>query len=163
MSFEIKGIASLDDKDRMEELINFVKIQASDEDNPIALMSNISSFIMAIIKDLNWAGFYLVGEDELILGPFQGLPACTRLSFDKGVCAKAYRDREIVKVDDVSKFSDHIVCDSNSASELVIPIYVEDEVVCLIDLDSPNLNRFTEVEVCGFEKISEILYNRIYL
>lgn len=83
MSFEIKGIASLDDKDRMEELINFVKIQASDEDNAIALMSNISSFIMAIIKDLNWAGFYLVGEDELILGPFQGLPACTRLSFDK--------------------------------------------------------------------------------
>ena len=137
MSFEIKRIASLDDKDRMEELINFVKIQASDEDNAIALMSNISSFIMAIIKDLNWAGFYLVGEDELILGPFQGLPACTRLSFDKGVCAKAYRDREIVNVDDVSKFSDHIVCDSNSASELVIPIYVEDEVVCLIDLDSP--------------------------
>lgn len=163
MAFELKGIDKLDDKARIFELINYVKIQAKDEENPIALMANVSAFIMAIIKDLNWAGFYLVGDDNLYLGPFQGLPACTRLSFDKGVCAKAYKEEKLIKVDDVSKFKDHIVCDNNSASEMVIPIFNEDELVCLLDLDSPKLSRFTEVEVEGFKAIGKILENRIYL
>ena len=163
MGIELKGIKNLDDKSRMEELINYIKIQADDESDPIALMSNISAFIMAIIKDLNWAGFYIVKEDELYLGPFQGLPACTRLSFDKGVCAKAYKEEKMIKVDNVNEFEGHVVCDNNSLSELVVPIFNEGKLVCLIDLDSPSLSRFTNLEVEGFEEIANILDGKIKL
>ncbi|WP_306483336.1 GAF domain-containing protein [Anaerococcus sp.] len=163
MNIDLNKIAGLDDEKCLDELINFIKIQVSDEENPIALMANVSAFIKAYVRDLNWAGFYIVREEGLILGPFQGLPACTKLSFDKGVCAKAYRDREIVKVDDVGEFKDHIVCDSNSKSELVIPIFNEEDLVCLIDLDSPKPARFTELELEKFREIGQILENRIYL
>lgn len=163
MNLDPSRIAKLDDDKCLDELINFIKIQVSDEDDPIALMANVSAFIKAYVRDLNWAGFYIVRDEGLILGPFQGLPACTRLFFDKGVCAKAYGDREIVKVDDVGEFKDHIVCDSNSKSELVIPIFNEGDLVCLIDLDSPKLSRFTNLEVEKFRKIGQILENRIYL
>lgn len=163
MNIDLNRIAEFDDGKCLDELINFIKIQASDEDDPIALMANVSAFIKAYVRDLNWAGFYIVKDHALILGPFQGLPACTRLSFDKGVCAKAYRDRKIVKVDDVAEFKDHIVCDSNSKSELVIPIFNEEDLVCLIDLDSPKLARFTELELEKFKEIGQILENRIYL
>lgn len=163
MNLDPSRIAKLDDDKCLDELINFIKIQVSDEDDPIALMANVSAFIKAYVRDLNWAGFYIVRDEGLFLGPFQGLPACTRLSFDKGVCAKAYRDRQIVKVDDVGKFKDHIVCDSNSKSELVIPIFNEEDLVCLIDLDSPELSRFTNLEIEKFREIGQILENRIYL
>ena len=163
MNVDLNRIAELDDGKCLDELINFIKIQASDEDDQIALMANVSAFIKAYVRDLNWAGFYIVRDEALILGPFQGLPACTRLSFDKGVCAKAYRDRKIVKVDDVAEFKDHIVCDSNSKSELVIPIFNEEDLVCLIDLDSPKPARFTELELEKFREIGQILENTIYL
>lgn len=161
MSFELKGIGKLDDKGRMEELINYTKIQVEDENNPIALMSNISSFIMATIRDLNWSGFYIVGDENLILGPFQGLPACTRLNFDSGVCAKAYKDKKITNIKDVNKFDGHVVCDNNSASELVVPIFNNGKVVAVIDMDSPLLSRFTKIEEKGFEEISNILKDKI--
>lgn len=161
MSFELKGIGKLDDKGRMEELINYTKIQVEDENNPIALMSNISSFIMATIRDLNWSGFYIVGDENLILGPFQGLPACTRLNFDSGVCAKTYKDKKITNIKDVNKFDGHVVCDNNSASELVVPIFNNGKVVAVIDMDSPLLSRFTEIEEKGFEEISNILKDKI--
>ena len=90
MNVDLNRIAELDDGKCLDELINFIKIQASDEDDQIALMANVSAFIKAYVRDLNWAGFYIVRDEALILGPFQGLPACTRLSFDKGVCAKAF-------------------------------------------------------------------------
>ncbi|MDU2558288.1 GAF domain-containing protein [Anaerococcus prevotii] len=163
MNIDLNKIAGLDDEKCLDELINFIRVQVSDEENPIALMANVSAFIKAYVRDLNWAGFYIVRDEGLILGPFQGLPACTRLSFDKGVCAKAYRDRQIVKVDDVGEFKDHIVCDSNSKSELVIPIFNEEDLVCLIDLDSPELSRFTNLEIEKFREIGQILENRIYL
>lgn len=163
MNIDLNRIAGLDDEQCLDELTNFIRIQVFDEDDPMALMANISAFIKAYVRDLNWAGFYIVRDEGLILGPFQGLPACTRLSFDKGVCAKAYRDREIVKVDDVAEFKDHIVCDSNSKSELVIPIFNEEDLVCLIDLDSPKPARFTELDLEKFREIGQILENRIYL
>lgn len=163
MNIDLNKIAGLDDEKCLDEFINFIRVQVSDEENPIALMANVSAFIKAYVRDLNWAGFYIVRDEGLILGPFQGLPACTRLSFDKGVCAKAYRDREIVKVDDVGEFKDHIVCDSNSKSELVIPIFNEEDLVCLIDLDSPKPARFTELELEKFREIGQILENTIYL
>ena len=164
MSIEIRGIENLNDQQRIDELISYVKIQLDDESDSLALMSNISSFIMTTIKDLNWSGFYFYKqqEDELVLGPFQGLPACTRLSLDKGVCAKAYRDEEITKVDDVHEFADHIACDSASESELVIPLFNQGKVYGVLDLDSPIKNRFTDIEVEGFRKIGKLIEEKIY-
>ena len=164
MSIEIRGVENLNDQERIDELINYVKIQLDDESDSLALMSNISSFIMATIKNLNWSGFYFYKqqEDELVLGPFQGLPACTRLSLDKGVCAKAYRDEEITKVDDVHEFADHIACDSASESELVIPLFDQGKVYGVLDLDSPIKNRFTDIEVEGFKKIGKLIEEKIY-
>ena len=164
MSIEIRGVENLNDQERIDELINYVKIQLDDESDSLALMSNISSFIMATIKNLNWSGFYFYKqqEDELVLGPFQGLPACTRLNLDKGVCAKAYRDEEITKVDDVHEFADHIACDSASESELVIPLFNQGKVYGVLDLDSPIKNRFTDIEVEGFKKIGKLIEEKIY-
>ncbi|MDO5026357.1 MAG: GAF domain-containing protein [Tissierellia bacterium] len=161
MSFIIKGIDKLNDRERYEELISYIKAQLEDENDKIALMSNISAFIMALINDLNWAGFYLVEDKDLVLGPFQGLPACTRLDFSKGVVAKAYRDKKILKIDNVDDFKGHIACDFLSKSELVIPIKSNGSISCLIDLDSPKLNRFTDIDVDRFRKISELLTDKL--
>lgn len=163
MTFELKGLSNLDDRDRMDELINFIKIQIDDESDSLALLSNISAFIMGTIRNLNWAGFYFYKQKQLVLGPFQGLPACTRLDLDKGVCAKAFRDQEAIKVDNVHEFSDHIACDSASASELVIPLFYQGEVYGVLDLDSPIKTRFRQVEVDGFTKIARIIEDKIYI
>ena len=157
MTFTLKGMDKMDDKARMAELLNFVKIQVDDEKDPLALMSNISAFIMSSTRDLNWAGFYLLKDGELVLGPFQGLPACTRLSLDKGVCAKAFNDKKITKVDDVHEFADHIACDSASESELVIPLFRDGKVYGVLDLDSPSKNRFTELEIETFDKLARLI------
>ena len=157
MTFTLKGMDKMDDKARMAELLNFVKIQVEDEKDPLALMSNISAFIMSSTRDLNWAGFYLLKDGELVLGPFQGLPACTRLSLDKGVCAKAFNDKKITKVDDVHEFADHIACDSASESELVIPLFRDCRVYGVLDLDSPKKNRFTDLEVETFDQLARLI------
>ena len=157
MTFTLKGMDKMDDKARMAELLNFVKIQVEDEKDPLALMSNISAFIMSSTRDLNWAGFYLLKDGELVLGPFQGLPACTRLSLDKGVCAKAFNDKKITKVDDVHEFADHIACDSASESELVIPLFRDGRVYGVLDLDSPKKNRFTDLEVETFDQLARLI------
>lgn len=157
MTFTLKGMDKMDDKARMAELLNFVKIQVDDEKDPLALMSNISAFIMSSTRDLNWAGFYLLKDGELVLGPFQGLPACTRLTLDKGVCAKAFNDKKITKVDDVHEFADHIACDSASESELVVPLFRDGKVYGVLDLDSPSKNRFTDLEVDTFDKLARLI------
>ena len=159
MSFELRGMEKLPYEKRLEELTNFIKIQVDDEKDPLALASNISAFIMGIVPDLNWAGFYYYNKDydELVLGPFQGLPACTRLSLDKGVCAKAFNDIKVTKVDDVHAFTDHIACDSASESELVVPLFKDGVVYGVLDLDSPIKSRFTDVEVEVFTKIGKMI------
>lgn len=162
MTFELKGLSNLDDRARMDELLNFIKVQIDDESDSLALLSNISAFIMGTIRDLNWAGFYFYKENQLVLGPFQGLPACTRLSLDKGVCAKAFCDEEVIKVDNVHEFSDHIACDSASESELVLPLFYQGEVYGVLDLDSPIKSRFSQVEVDGFTKIARLIEDKIY-
>lgn len=163
MSFELRGMEKLSYERRLEELENFIKIQIDDEKDTLALTSNISAFIMGIVPDLNWAGFYFYSEDynELILGPFQGLPACTRLSLDKGVCAKAFNDEKVTKVDDVHDFADHIACDSASESELVVPLFKDGKVYGVLDLDSPIKNRFGDLEVDVFRRIGKLIEEHI--
>ncbi len=114
----------------------------------IASLANISSVIMNGYSDLNWAGFYFVKGGLLIVGPFQGRPACSPIPFSKGVCGKCYRDQAVQKIDDVLAIKDHIACDSASRSELCVPVIVDGKVIMEIDLDSPIKSRFDE----DFEK-----------
>ena len=116
----------------------------ADETDGIAALSNLSSALKLHDKQLNWAGFYIVRCDELVLGPFQGKPACTHIAFTRGVCGSCFREKEAISVDDVSQFCDHIACDSASRSELCVPIIINDSVYALIDLDSDQVSHFSE-------------------
>ncbi len=121
-------------------------------------LANISASIYHQLPKLNWAGFYLYDGKQLVLGPFQGKPACIYIPLTKGVCGKAATDLKTVVVDDVEKFPDHIVCDAASKSEIVIPIKTKDgKLLGVLDLDSPTLNRFSESDKIGLEKIINIL------
>ena len=113
-----------------------------EEPDMIAALSNLSACIKEYWPDLNWTGFYLVKNGELVLGPFQGKPACTHIPFDKGVCGLTYTSRKPQRVDDVLSFPGHIACDSASRSELCVPVLVKGECVMEIDLDSPEPGRF---------------------
>ena len=114
----------------------------------IASLANISSVIYYGYSDLKWAGFYFVKGGQLIVGPFQGKPACTPIPFTKGVCGRCYREKAVQRIDDVLAVKDHIACDSASRSELCVPVIVNGEMVMEIDLDSPVASRFDE----DFEK-----------
>lgn len=161
MSFTLKGTENLSVKEKYDFIKLFIKGQVRDEKDSLALMANISAIIMAVTSDLNWAGFYLVQGDQLVLGPFQGLPACTRLDYDKGVCAKAWRDKEPVLVEDVHAFPDHVACDSASKSELVIPLIKDGQVYGVLDLDSPKPARFTKDDQEEFVQIVEIFQDHL--
>lgn len=149
---EIKGIENLDNKERLDYMLDFGRATIKTEKDMIAMMANISSIIFNVVEDLNWAGFYLVREDELVLGPFQGLPACTRLA-DEGVCISAVKEEKVMRVENVHDFHGHVACDSESNSELVLPILVKDELIGVLDLDSPNIGRFTELEEEKFKEL----------
>ena len=117
-----------------------------EETDMIAALANVSACIFTSYENINWAGFYFVKNDELILGPFQGKPACTHIPFTNGVCGKCYRDKAVMRIDDVETFPGHIACDAASRSELCVPVIVNGEVIMEIDIDSPVRNRFTEAE-----------------
>jgi GAF domain-containing protein len=126
------------------------------EPDPIANMANAAALIWEYLPDLNWAGFYRNVGGELVLGPFQGKAACIRIAFGAGVCGAAAATRETQRVDDVHAFPGHIACDAASASELVVPIVVEGEILGVLDLDSPLLARFTLDDQAGIEQLAAI-------
>lgn len=128
-------------------------------DPSLPLISNLSnvSAVLNTMNDLNWAGFYLVQGEELILGPFQGEVACTRIPKGKGVCGTAFQKRETIIVPNVLEFPGHIACSSASRSEIVTPILKDGEVVAVIDIDSPLFSRFDESDRETLEEISKIL------
>ena len=115
-----------------------------DEKNVVANMANISAFLNEILPNINWVGFYLLEDKELVLGPFQGKVACTRIPLGKGVCGVAAMRNEVLRVDNVHEFQGHIACDFASRSEIVIPIVVNYQVIGVLDIDSPSFNRFTK-------------------
>ena len=118
-----------------------------EEKDQIAALANISACINMNYEQLNWSGFYLVKNGELVVGPFQGKPACTHIPFDKGVCGACYSSASVQCIDDVLSFPGHIACDSASRSELCVPIIVNENVVGEIDLDAPVPSRFGKNEV----------------
>ncbi|MGS1077744.1 GAF domain-containing protein [Pseudoxanthomonas beigongshangi] len=128
----------------------------SGESDRIANAANLSALVYHALPDLNWAGFYFHDGTELVVGPFQGLPACVRIALDKGVCGAAARTRQTQRVEDVDAFPGHIACDSASRSELVVPLVKHDRLVGVLDLDSPRLARFDEEDQRGLEAIAAI-------
>lgn len=141
-----------------------------DEPNRIANLANAAALLKAELPELNWAGFYFVGPsrtsgvEELVLGPFQGLPACIRLPFHKGVCGTAWAQNQTLVVEDVHAFPGHIACDSASESEIVVPLRDgEGRVIGVLDLDSPRKGRFQNEDRLGLEAFCRLLEERLFI
>ena len=131
------------------------------EPDAVANMANVAALLWETLPDLNWAGFYRNVGGELVLGPFQGRPACIRIPFGKGVCGAAAATLEPQCIDDVRAFPGHIACDAASASELVVPLVHEGALLGVIDLDSPRLARFDGDDVAGCLELARILAPRL--
>lgn len=128
-----------------------------DEDDEVTLLANVSALLNQFLDEINWVGFYVWKKDQLVLGPFQGLPACTKIDYGKGVCGTAFKQKETIRVPDVSKFPGHIVCDAASQSEIVLPIFVHEKGYGVLDIDSPILDRFDDVDQKYLEKFVHVL------
>ncbi|MCP1190925.1 GAF domain-containing protein [Priestia flexa] len=127
------------------------------ENNMIANLSNASALLNQFLEDVNWVGFYLTEGNQLVLGPFQGLPACVRIPFGRGVCGTAAETQQTQLVADVHQFPGHIACDAASQSEIVVPIVKDDKLIGVLDIDSPIKNRFDELDQAYLEKFVEAL------
>ncbi|MBQ7473522.1 MAG: GAF domain-containing protein [Oscillospiraceae bacterium] len=130
--------------------------------HPIANLSNLSALIFQTLSDLNWAGFYLAEGETLVLGPFQGRVACIEIPFGRGVCGTAAKEDKTQLVPDVHAFPGHIACDGASNSEIVIPLHRAGEVVGVLDIDSPVLNRFSEADREGLEALSAVIEKHVF-
>ncbi|NLV76203.1 MAG: GAF domain-containing protein [Tissierellia bacterium] len=155
--FKLDPIKNMTEEERLKYMNILLKSQLSSEKDSLANISNATGIIMACVDRLNWAGFYILRGEQLVLGPFQGLPACNRIDVGKGVCGTAAKTKKVQLVPDVHQFPGHIACDSASNSELVIPIIKGDKVYGVLDLDSPEKNRFTQLEKEYFIKFVDIL------
>ncbi|MEX6084244.1 GAF domain-containing protein [Staphylococcus saprophyticus] len=124
-----------------------------DESNLIAILSNVSALLNDSIDQINWVGFYLIENEALILGPFQGHPACVHIAIGKGVCGTAVSEEQTQLVDDVNAFPGHIACDANSKSEIVVPLRKNNQIIGVLDIDAPITSRFTDVDKNGLEQI----------
>ena len=132
-----------------------------DESNMIAVLSNISALLNDSIDQINWIGFYLIEDNELILGPFQGHPACVHIAIGKGVCGTAVAQDKTQLVEDVNAFPGHIACDANSKSEIVVPIHKDNNVIGVLDIDAPITNRFNNEDKQGLEAIVKIIEQQL--
>lgn len=132
-----------------------------DEQNLIAILSNTSAILNDNLDQINWVGFYLIENEELILGPFQGHPACVHIAIGKSVCGTAVAEDKTQLVKDVHAFPGHIACDANSKSEIVIPIHVNDEIIGVLDIDAPITDRFTNEDKEGLEVIVKVIEKQL--
>jgi L-methionine (R)-S-oxide reductase len=150
-------IAGADKATMYRDLASALGGLVAGEPDPIANMANASALIFETLPDVNWVGFYRNLGDELVLGPFQGRPACIRMTFEQGVCGAAAKSRKVQRVEDVHVFPGHIACDSASNSEIVVPLIRDGELLGVLDIDSPKTARFTEEDEAGCVKLGEIL------
>jgi len=160
--FDIKVFENLSIESKLDNMLVMLEgLMQDDDDLPITKLCNASALINALIGRINWCGFYLVKNNMLILGPFQGMPACTKIEIGKGVCGTSALKRETLLINDVHRFAGHIACDAASNSEIVIPIVKDDSLIGVLDLDSDEFGRFTEVEKDYLERAIDILNNHI--
>lgn len=156
MTYDFR-IAAGDSATMYRDLASALQGLVAGEPDAVANMANAAALIWETLPDLNWAGFYRNVAGELVLGPFQGRPACIRIPFGSGVCGTAAATRQVQRIEDVNAFPGHIACDSASASELVVPIVRDGELIAVLDLDSPRTGRFTEEDETGCARLGEIL------
>jgi len=154
-------IAAGSKADLYRDLLSALDGLTAGEPDPIANMANAAALLWEYLPDLNWAGFYRNIGGELVLGPFQGKAACIRIAFGSGVCGTAAATRQTQLVEDVHAFPGHIACDAASASEIVVPIIVDGELLGVLDLDSPNRARFDTEDQIGCEAIIALLGPRL--
>ena len=152
---------SKDPAESYRQLADQLQLLLDGEKNRIANLSNASALLSNFLERTNWTGFYLLEEGELVLGPFQGLPACIRIPIGRGVCGTSAKNRETLVVEDVNAFEGHIACDSASQSEIVIPLVKNDELIGVLDIDSPEIGRFSEEDRAGLEQFAEVLLRHI--
>lgn len=154
--FETTAIETENKPEFYRQLTQQLSALLEGERDFIANAANTSALLFQMMPDLNWAGFYLMKEGELVLGPFQGKTACVRIPVGRGVCGAAVEKRQSMLVEDVHAFPGHIACDAASRSELVVPIFRGDEIIGVIDLDSPIPSRFDANDQAGIERVAEI-------
>jgi L-methionine (R)-S-oxide reductase len=142
-------------------VIKQLKALLEGEKDVIANLANASALLNQFLDHINWVGFYLYKDGELVLGPFQGLPACVRIGIGKGVCGTAFQKGSTIRVQDVNQFPGHIACDAASQSEIVIPMIKNGEKIGVLDIDSPSLNRFDEIDEKYLELFVQELINHI--
>lgn len=147
---------NLPKEEKYKLLLPQLKALIEGEPDTIANMANISS-ALKMTFDFFWVGFYIVKREELVLGPFQGTIACTRIKYGKGVCGTAWKEKRIVTVEDVDQFPGHIACDANSRSEIVLPLFYKDEVLAVLDIDSDQVNHFDTTDAHYLEEIVRLI------
>ena len=158
--FAARAIDTSDKAEFYRELAGQLEALLAGETDAIANAANTAALIYHSLPDLNWAGFYFLREnDELVLGPFQGQPACVRIAMGRGVCGTAALRREPILVEDVNAFPGHIACDSASRSELVVPLISGEQLIGVVDLDSPRPSRFDAEDQRGVEMLARIFLN----
>jgi GAF domain-containing protein len=142
--------------EQYEQLLQQASALVHGESDKIANAANLSALVYHSLPDLNWVGFYFYDGNELVVGPFQGLPACVRIALGRGVCGTAAVTKQTQRIADVDAFPGHIPCDSASRSELVVPLYKGEQLIGVFDLDSPRLDRFNEVDQKNLEALADI-------
>lgn len=157
MSHEMELSDSMNDKEKYEALLTQMDSIVDASDFEITTLSNFTAVLKEAFPKISWVGFYLRKDDSLYLGPFQGRQACTRIKIGKGVCGSAAAGKKTVIVKDVDEFPGHIACDSSSRSEIVVPIIRGDDVVAVLDIDSPQYGSFTETDKIYLEKLCRLL------
>ena len=156
MTFQIAKPETASKTEMYSNLASQLRSLLEGERDFIANAANLSSLLYHSLPDLNWTGFYLLKDGELVLGPFQGKPACVRIAMGKGVCGTAAQQRQTILVDNVHEFPGHIACDSESNSEIVLPLVKDGELLGVLDLDSPVLVRFGEQDARGLNELAAI-------
>jgi len=159
--YDFAPAADADKATLYADLLSAADALTRDEPDAVANMANLSALIWQFLPDLNWAGFYRMVEDELVLGPFQGKAACIRIPLGRGVCGTAAQTRETQLVVDVHAFPGHIACDAASASEIVVPVVHDGRLIGVLDLDSPRPARFDSADQQGLEELVARIAGRI--
>ncbi|HKT33122.1 MAG TPA: GAF domain-containing protein [Gammaproteobacteria bacterium] len=159
--FELKNISATDKPTLYAELAQQAQGLLHGERDLIANAANLSALLYHSLPDVNWVGFYFLKDGKLVVGPFQGKPACVRIALGKGVCGKAAQQRASIVVPDVNQFPGHIFCDGASLSEIAVPLIKSRKILGVLDIDSPRLSRFDEEDRVGLEKLAETFLDAV--
>jgi len=159
--YDFAPTATADKATLYDDMLSAADALTAGEPDPVANMANLAALLWQFLPDLNWAGFYRMVDGELVLGPFQGKPACIRIPVGRGVCGAAAASRETQLIADVHAFPGHIACDAASASELVVPVIQDGALVGVIDLDSPRPARFDAEDAAGIERLAARIAGRV--